>query len=173
MLFLSRGKSPSYLMIPGYEEIVQTVHGNLPVVKKPKWLKFTAFGPGAEIHAPGLSTRKDMDGKAGGYLDTEHAARKLQVEEQDVIDFLETHPSNGVEFAPAQRDESETSTNEDFIVPEGDGFFCKLCEVSVSSIQGLTGHRMSKKHQIHEEAFYEALRERLKQHTKTNTEEKT
>lgn len=173
MIFLSRGKSPSYLMIPGYEEIVQTVHGNLPVVKKPKWLKFTAFGPGAKIHAPGLSTRKDEDGKAGGYLDTEHQARKLQVEEQDVIDFLQNHPSFGVEYTEAKRDESETSTNEDFIVPEGDGgFYCKLCEISVSSIQGLTGHKMSKKHQIHEEAFYKALRERLKQHTNTKDEEK-
>ena len=173
MIFLSRGKSPSYLMIPGFEEIVQTVHGNLPVVKKPKWLKFTAFGPGAELHAPGLSTRKDQEGKAGGYLDTEHAARRIGESEQDIIDFLENHEANGVEFVVAQRDESELGNNEEFIVPEGDGgFYCKLCDVSVSSPQGLTGHRMSKKHQIHEDAFYEALRERLKQLTNDKDEEK-
>jgi hypothetical protein len=173
MIFLSRGKSPSYLMIPGFEEIVQTVHGNLPVIKKPKWLKFLAFGPGAQIHAPGLNTRHDQDGKAGGFLDTEVAARKLDLPEQEIIDFLKTHPSYGTEFTIAQRDESELGSNEEFIVPDGEtGFFCKLCEVSVSTAQGLTGHKMSKKHQIHEEAFYEALRERLQKHTHTQEKEK-
>ena len=165
MIFLSRGKSPSYLMIPGYEEIVQTVHGNVPVIKKPKWLKFIAFGPGAEIHAPGMATKKNYDGKAGGYLDTEHAARRLQVEEQEVIDFLENHEAFGTEFVAAKR-EDEEATHDEFIVPEGvGGYHCKLCGKSVSSIQGLNGHKMSKSHQAHEEAFFEALREKLKEAT--------
>jgi len=155
-------------MIPGFEEIVQTVHGNLPVVKKPKWLKFTAFGAGAQIHIPGMEARHDENGMAGGFLDTEVAARRIKESESDIIDFLENHEAFGNEFtsSTAQGNGSELTSNEEFIVPEGDGgFYCKLCEQSMSSIQGLNGHKSSKKHRIHEEAFYDALRDRLKHHT--------
>jgi len=167
MIFLSRGKSPSLLIVPGYEEIVQTLHGKLPVVHKPKWLKFTEFGLGANIHAPGLPTFDGQDNKAGGYLDTEQVAKQEDIPEQEVIDFLQTHPKLGVEFVQTQEKEADTGLSVEIFEPEGEkGFYCKLCDQSLQTAQAVNGHKTSKKHQLQEEEFYEAFRKRLKTNTK-------
>jgi hypothetical protein len=167
MIFLSRGKSPSLLIVPGFEEIVQTTRGKIPVVNKPKWLKFTEFGAGANIHAPGLPTRADEDNLAGGYLDTEQVAKDIDHPEQEIIDFLQTHPKLGVEFVQTKEKEAETGLSIEIFEPEGDkGFYCKLCDQSLATAQAVNGHKGSKKHKIQEEEFYEAFRKRLKTNTK-------
>lgn len=168
MIFLSRDRSPSLLMIPGYEEIVKTVHGNVPVIKKPKWLKFTAFGANASIHAPGLPVRKEGEnaGRAQGYLDTEIAARENDLPESEIITFLESHPWNGVEYIAAKKEEAQNGLSIEIFEPEGEGgFYCKLCEQSLQSAQAVNGHKTSKKHQIREEEFLENFREQLRKNT--------
>jgi len=153
MLYLSRGRSPSLLMVPGFEEIVQTIHGNIPQVKKPVWLKFTPMDMGFE--APGLPTQWDS-GKAYGYLETEHAALQSGMEEAEVISFLNDHASYGVDFIGVNEEGKEVMSADDGIfVPEGEGgFFCKICQIHLANAQGLSGHKRSK---AHSEAFEVAL----------------
>lgn len=160
MLFLSRGKSPTVLMVPGFEEIVQTTHGNIPRVKKPVWLKFTPAS--VPFEAPGLPA-KWKTGKAFGYLDSQHVARQAGVTEEQVIDFLTSHPDHGVEFIGVMQDGEELKSGEDAVfVPEGEkGFFCKVCEKHLASVQGVTGHKMSAEHQTKMEERSRQLRETM------------
>lgn len=172
MIFLSRGKSPSLLISPGFEEIIKTTSGNVSQVTKPKWIKFIQFASGANIHAPGLPVRMDGDtpGKAKGYFDSEYGARDIGMPEQEIIDFLTTHPSYGTEFIAAKEKETDTGLSVEIFEPEGEkGFYCKLCDQSLATAQAVNGHKTSKKHQIQEEEFYEAFRKRLK--TNTNSKE--
>ena len=144
MLFLSRGKSPSILMVPGFEEIVETIHGNIPRVKKPIWLRFSPASQPFE--APGLPTQHGT-GKAWGYLETGHASRQIRMPEQEVIDFLLQHSSHGVEFIGISEDGKEIENDEAYFVPEGDGgYFCKLCDSHLKNAQGKAGHAKSNAH---------------------------
>ena len=159
MIFLSRGKSPSLLMVPGYEEIVQTIHGNIPQVKKPLWLRFNAST--RPFEAPGLPTQGHSK-KAWGYLKTDEAARKLGVDEQEVIDFLLNHPSHGVEFVGVSEDGDEITDEERFFIPEGEGgYFCKLCEQHLQNGQAKAGHTGSKAHQEKVDLAVRLLREKI------------
>ena len=169
MIFLSRGKSPSLLIVPGYEEIVETTSGKVSRVNKPKWVKFIQFAPGANIHAPGLPVRMDGEnaGKAQGFVDTEYVAKDINMPEQEVIDFLTGHEKYGVEFIAAKEKETETGLSVEIFEPDGEkGFYCKLCDQHLATAQAVNGHKTSKKHQIQEEEFYEAFRARLKSNTK-------
>lgn len=145
MLFLSRGRSPSILMVPGFEEIVETTHGKIPQIHKPVWLKFSATNMPYE--APGLPTQWGT-GKAWGYLESGHASRTTGRSEQEVIDFLLAHQSHGVEFIGIAEDGKEIENDEVYFVPEGDGgFFCKLCDSHLKNAQGKAGHTKSNAHQ--------------------------
>jgi len=145
MLFLSRGRSPSILMVPGFEEIVKTIHGNIPQIRKPLWLKFNPTN--SPYEAPGLPTQWGT-GKAWGYLESGHAARKIGVTEEEVVDFLLNHDSHGVEFIGITEDGKEIENDEIYFVPEGDGgFFCKLCASHLKNAQGKSGHKKSNAHQ--------------------------
>lgn len=169
MIFLSRGKSPTLLIAPGYEEFIKTTQGTVPRVNKPKWIKFLQFAPGASIHAPGLPVVKggDSAGRAQGFYDTEAGALDIGMPEQEIVDFLTTHPKYGVEFIAAKEKETETGLSVEIFEPEGEkGFYCKLCDQSLQTAQAVNGHKTSKKHQIQEEEFYEAFRKRLKTNTK-------
>jgi len=169
MIFLSRGKSPSLLIVPGFEDFVKTTQGTVPRINKPKWIKFLQFAPGANIHAPGLPTIKEGDnaGKALGYFDTESGAKDIDMPEQEVVDFLTTHEKYGVEFIAAKEKETDTGLSIEIFEPEGEkGFYCKRCDQSLQTAQEVNGHKTSKKHQIQEEEFYEAFRKRLKTNTK-------
>lgn len=168
MIFLSRGKSPSLLIVPGFEEFVKTTQGTIPRVNKPKWIKFVQFAPGANIHAPGLPVTTDGPeaGKALGFYDTEYGANDIDMPEEEIVDFIKTHPSYGVEFIAAKEKETETGLSIEIFEPEGEkGFYCKLCDQSLATAQAVNGHKTSKKHQIQEEEFYEAFRKRLKSNT--------
>lgn len=159
MIFLSRGKSPKLLMVPGYEEIVQTLHGNIPQVKKPVWV---AFQPASTpFEAPGLPTQWGS-GKAYGFLDTEQAARQAGMPEEEVRDFLLSHPSHGVEFIGISNDGDEITDEERFFVPEGEGgFYCKLCDKHLQSSQAKAGHTGSKEHKEKVELAVRLLREKI------------
>lgn len=159
MIFLSRGKSPSLLMVPGFEEIVQTVHGNIPQIKKPVWLKFQAAAQPFE--APGLPTQWGS-GKAFGYLDSEVAARKVGMSKEDVEQFLLSHPSHGVEYIGISEGGEEITDEERFFIPEGEGgYFCKLCEQHLRNGQAKAGHTGSKAHQEKVELAVRLLREKI------------
>lgn len=149
MLFLSREKSPSLLMVPGFTRVVETVHGALPEVKKPIWVKFRQIG--TPMVAPGLPTKKrdgEAVGRAQGYVDTEQYAREIDVEENALIDFLQNHKSHGVEFIGLSEEGTEITPQDSVFVPNGDGsFYCNVCAQHLSTAQGVTGHKMSKKHQ--------------------------
>ena len=159
MIFLSRGKSPALLMVPGYEEIVQTTHGNIPQIKKPVWLRFQPAN--TPFEAPGLPTQWNS-GKAHGWLDSEHAARQAGVEAAEVEDFLRSHPSHGVEFVGISEGGDEITDEERFFVPEGEGgYFCKLCEQHLQNGQAKAGHTGSKAHQEKVELAVRLLREKI------------
>jgi hypothetical protein len=150
MLFLSRERSPSLLMVPGYTRVVETIHGALPEVRKPVWVKFRPIG--TPMIAPGLpAKRRDGEsvGKAQGFVETEQYAKEIGIEESRLIDFLQTHNSHGVEFIGLTDEGTEIAPEDSVFVPNGEGaFYCNVCAQQLSSIQGVTGHKQSKKHQM-------------------------
>jgi hypothetical protein len=145
MLFLSKGKSPSYLLIPGMMEIIDTIHGKVPSVRKAKWAKFTALH--TPVHAPGLAGLKKYDGKVWGTFETKIEAKKLDVEDEYLRDALLGHPKYGVDFIAVDAKGQEASADERYILPNDDGtFFCKACEKVLSNGQAVAGHKSSKAH---------------------------
>jgi hypothetical protein len=148
MLFLSRGKSPSLLMVPGYTRVIETIHGSLPEVKKPVWVKFRQIG--TPMIAPGLPAIKkegEAVGRAQGFLETEQYAKEIGVEESVLIEFLSNHRSHGVEFVGLSDEGTEIAPEDSVFVPNGDGsFYCNVCAQHLTSIQGVTGHKRSKQH---------------------------
>jgi hypothetical protein len=153
MLFLSRGKSPSFLIVPGYEEIVQTIHGNIPQVRKPIWLKFSAFDGGG-METPAMPMRQGSN-TAQGSLETAVAARITGLQEDEIIDFLKNHDSYGVEFVAVEDRGREIDDNDEaFLVATDTGYYCQLCDMDLKNAQARAGHRMSK---AHGEAFRVAV----------------
>lgn len=167
MLFLSRDKSPSFLIVPGYEEIVQTIHGNIPQVKKPIWLKFQPFH-GEGMESPAMPMRQGNN-TAMGSLDTETTARQTGLTNDEIVEFLQKHESYGVEFVGVEERGGEMSENDEgFLIPEAEGgYYCQLCDKHLANAQAKAGHRTSK---THKQAFGYALtaaQEKLKAETLT------
>ena len=152
MIFLSRGVSPSFLMVSGYQRAVETDRGTVMDVRVPKWLKFSKLGtPMAAPNLPAKKSEIDMVPRALGFVDTEIAAREMRMSEQEIIDFLYQHPDYGVEFVSLEDESKETATQDSVFIENGDGtYYCNLCAQHLSSIQGVTGHKQSK---IHQKAF--------------------
>ena len=165
MLFLSREKSPSFLIVPGFEEIVQTIHGNIPQVRKPIWLKFNAIGGvnGKEgIESPQMPVRRG-ETKALGTLDTTVAARQTGLDEDEIIDFLKGHECNGVTFVEIEERDLDVDNDEGFFVSTATGYHCQLCAKDLANAQAKAGHRMSKAHKQAFAAAIEAAQEKLKE----------
>jgi hypothetical protein len=126
-------------------EIVETIHGKVPQIRKAKWAKFNAMS--APIHAPGLAGLKKYDGKVWGTFDTDLEAQRIGVEPEYLRDALLGHPKYGVDFIAVDERGQEASADERYILPNDDGtFFCKACEKVLSNGQAVAGHKSSKAH---------------------------
>jgi CO dehydrogenase/acetyl-CoA synthase beta subunit len=161
MLFLSRGKSPSFLIVPGFEEIVQTIHGNIPQVKKPIWLKFAPFD-GEGMETPAMPMRRGQN-TAQGSLETTVAARVTGLPEDEIVDFLKNHDAYGVEFVAVEDREQEIEDNDEaFLVSEASGYYCQLCDMHLKNAQARAGHRMSNAHKAAFKVVIRAAQESAK-----------
>ena len=159
MLFLSRDKSPSFLIIPGFEEIISTTHGNIPKVHKPVWLRFRPFGEGSGgMECPDLPNRRG-ENKALGSLSTESEAKRTKLDEQEIIEFLEGHIANGVEYVGVVERTEEDIVDDAFITPKGVGYYCQLCDADLKSTQAIAGHKTSNKHKAAFAAAIQAAHE--------------
>jgi len=164
MLFISRDKSPSYVMIHGLRE--EYASGALRRLVRPGVIQFKPLDQPFQV-----SYLPVKGGTAQGFLKTEQAAQVLRkyghaqydeegedITEFRVIDYLFEHQDYGTEFvAVGTKTGQEILPNDRFIIeqPEESEFthYCRLCKKSFRSIQGAEGHAQSKQHQ---ELFEEA-----------------
>lgn len=160
MRFISREKSPGFVLKDAQVKIIETNYGNIPQRMKAAHIKFEPLGNPFKTAALPVVNYKDY---ASGKLDSDVAAKKLRslghkwtetdeegnevdVTEKVVIDFLFRHPKYGRDFIAIGGDGVEIVDT--VIIPEGDGgFYCRLCEQHFDTVQGKDGHvTSSKKH---------------------------
>lgn len=112
---------------------------------------------GAPIHTDAFFSN---DGFAWGVLSTGPVAKKLRIDEEELIDMLINHPKHGELFGRVG-DRGETILPEMLhIIPSGDGFYCELCKKSLDK-RGVHNHPKSKEHQKHLAGIEEETREAM------------
>jgi len=164
MLFISRDKSPSYVMVHGLRE--EYASGALKKLIYPGIVAFSRLEQPFEVSY--LPVKK---GVAQGKLRTEEAAKALRkaghtfldeegedVTEFRIIDFLFGHDDYGVEYVAVGTSTGQEILPKDrFLIEQspdsGFSHYCRLCKQSFKNIQGAEGHVSSNKHQ---ELFKEA-----------------
>lgn len=153
MRFISREKSPGFIMKHAAREIVETNMGNILTNRPPAHLKFEPLSVPFRTSALPIKSYKDY---ASGTLNTKSAADKLRraghkwteksetgeevdVTEKVVIDFLFSHPNYGKDFVGIG--DNGVEILDTVIIPEGDGgWYCRLCEKHFENAQGKEGH---------------------------------
>jgi len=156
MKFISREKSPGFIIKHGARKLVETTKGVIPIVVKAARIKFQPLGSPFKTSALPIKSYKDY---ASGVLNSFEAANKLRaaghtwtkedeegnevdVTEKEVISFLFNHAKYGEDFVAIGSDGKEIVDT--IIVPEGDGgFYCRLCEQHFENAQGKDGHATS------------------------------
>lgn len=145
MIFLSRDRSPEYVITPSIQTVTETLGGAFPILKRGIKVKFSALDEGIPTT---LLPTKMGEQIARGMLDTTAEAKRLGVEEAFINEFLLDNEMHGIEFVGVNSaGEEDDQQAEAAIVPMGDGFFCKLCEKTLKNKSGVTGHTRSAGHQ--------------------------
>ena len=88
------------------------------------------------------------DGLARGVLNTTPVAKKLRIDEDELIDILINHPQHGKMFGRVGGHNESVLPEMLHIVPTGEGHYCTLCKKSLPK-QGIHNHPKSKEHQSH------------------------
>jgi hypothetical protein len=98
---------------------------------------------GAPIHTDAFFSK---DGLAWGVLSTGPVAKKLRINEEELIDMLLNHPKHGELFGRVGERGEKILPEMLHIIPSGDGHYCKLCKKSLDK-RGVHNHPKSKEHQ--------------------------
>ena len=86
------------------------------------------------------------DGLARGRLNTGPIAKKLRIEEDELISMLINHPQHGRLFGRVGGRGESILPEMLHVIPSGDGYYCQLCKKSLAK-QGVHNHPKSKEHQ--------------------------
>jgi hypothetical protein len=111
-------------------------------------IKFSKLAePFVSALLPAINGRQE----AWGHLDIDETAKKVGLKPKDVEMFLRSHPSNvangGVEFAVIGESGQEISSEEQYVMREGESsYFCSLCDQHLPNKGAVTRHKASKKH---------------------------
>lgn len=125
MIFLSVERSPEWVMKPGAFRIVETAMGPMPDLERGIRVKFTELQDFLETD---LLPAKRGRALARGMLDTAPMSEKLGVEESLLIEFLVSRPEYELELIGVNPDgDFQADSDDKYIVPVGDDYFCKLC----------------------------------------------
>lgn len=98
---------------------------------------------GAPIHTEAFFSN---DGLAWGRLSTGPVAKKLRIDEDELISFLINHPKHGELFGRVGGHGESILPEMLHVIPSGDGYYCQLCKKSLAK-QGVHNHPKSKEHQ--------------------------
>lgn len=105
------------------------------------------FQPLAEAFKTDLLPTKTEFGGARGMLDTANVAREYGVDEQEVIRMLMDHRSYGTSFVGIGDGGGLADAESKYITTYPDGSFeCTLCDMHITTAQGLNGHKRSHIH---------------------------
>ena len=156
MDFLSGAGQLKLVIRPASTSFDKTPDGKkVPVVDMGLRVKFRAL---AEPIPTDVFFSKD--GLARGVLNTTPVAKKLRMDEDELIDILINHPQHGKMFGRVGGHNEAILPEMLHIVPTGDGHYCTLCKKSLPK-QGINNHPKSKVHQTHlaaiEQEFKDAI----------------
>lgn len=141
--------------------------------KKPDYdpgltLKFTRVGSTLDpkdrqaMHMPGMPLSHGRK-LARGILDTEKEAKRLKMDEREIIEILNNHHGNkdngGNDFMRVD-DGSEFLPKDRVLVPEGDLLFCTVCQRHTNR-RGSNMHLKSKAHQANLQKAEESVRKQV------------
>lgn len=145
MIFLSRDRSPMYVITPSMHTIIETLAGKMPSIQKGISVKFQSLDVGIPTT---LLPTKMGEQVARGMLDTTAEAKRQKVDEAILNEFLLDHELHGIEFVGVDSDgEEDDQQAEAAIVTMGDGFFCSLCDKTLKNKSAIHGHMKSAVHQ--------------------------
>lgn len=176
MLFISRHRSPSFVMLQGRRDVIDTNMGKVVMATKPTVIQFSPLQGAFNTNLlPPIGNKRE----ARGSLRTEVVARKLaeknqgffddngnDVTEDRVVSFLFTHREYGREFVAIGADGSEVKEEDQVFIPEGDegGYYCTVCDKHLKNLQAKEGHKTSSKaHKSNFESRSQDLRLSLNQ----------
>ena len=100
------------------------------------------------------------DGLARGRLNTGPIAKKLRIEEDELISMLINHPQHGRLFGRVGGRGESILPEMLHVIPSGDGYYCQLCKKSLAK-QGVHNHPKSKEHQKRLAGIEEETREAI------------
>ena len=112
---------------------------------------------GAPIHTEAFFSN---DGLAWGRLSTGPVAKKLRVDEDELISSLINHPKHGELFGRVGGHGESILPEMLHVIPSGDGYYCQLCKKSLAK-QGVHNHPKSKEHQKRLAGIEEDAREAI------------
>lgn len=158
MDFLSRSKSPSFVFRHGHPRMVDGAGNVTQAARRSAIIKF-------EEAAKPYPTRKlsGKDNLAYGKLRVKkvlsefHQIGYRDVTEQDIRDFLTTHPDHGREFVFVGGELEASTANYLLKEPDNSGnLYCTLCDQHNIAARGKAGHENSKRHRALLEAEVKA-----------------
>ena len=98
---------------------------------------------GAPIHTDAFFSE---NGLAWGTLNSGPVAKRLRIEEAELISMLINHPQHGRLFGRVGGRGESILPEMLHVIPSGDGYYCQLCKKSLAK-QGVHNHPKSKEHQ--------------------------
>lgn len=156
MDFISTMRRQKYTLRPAGRKVHETSGGSVVTFQRSKRVEFTPMN--APMFTPLLAAK---DGKAWGSLDTATEAKRLGIEEETLNEFLMQHPDYGVRMVAVGNDGQEVVSDDVYVLPEGEkGFYCKLCQKHLKTLQAKQSHVKSL---AHEDALAIAKEEYLSQ----------
>ena len=144
MDFLSGAGQLKLVIRPASTSWEKTPDGKkVPVVDMGLRVKFRALAESIPTDA-----FFSKDGLARGVLNTTPVAKKLRMDEDELIFLLINHPKHGEMFGRVSGQNEAILPEMLHVVPSGDGYYCELCKKSLAK-QGVHNHPKSKQHQAH------------------------
>lgn len=152
MFFISRDKGLEIVARHATSKLVQ-VGAQLQSVETPvTWIKFRPVSADGYVtaHLPQMYGRN----KAEGFFESDKAKYRAGITEQEADAFLLNHEDYGINFVAVDEDGvvidlvaagSVTQRSQIYLVPSGDGVYCKLCSQQLKN-RGVNKHLNGQKH---------------------------